>query len=421
MEDQIRLERAQQHFAAGRTDQAIESLLNTKLFRNASLDEARALVEVKVAEDLVSWGRRNAERTVTFGSYKRPSSATDNVFDVEGDSIVSRAIAFNDEDPSVFAIRNATVGFGNGLISTEDGKIIEIAPNWGVQTRKGDRARAAYGALCNRDESDEFLYRRFDRTTSLPEAIYLWVGCKHFGTNLTNLIHVALLREALGDTNLPLVAQKKGMPPRQFELDAIRKMGFANNEIMCVDNRPRTFVEKLWVPHCPITFYPQHVLSCSAGMNIFRDRLGIAKLDEAAAGERIYITRRDAKWRLVEDEDALIAMLRDEFGFRVVEFTGMELDQRLAELARAKIILGPTGQNMFHMMFAPPGCWVAEILPVTHKDGAVRDCIAHLALSMGHKSIRIPCDTRQTDDDWIRWDISVRYRELRTALEFMTQ
>lgn len=414
------IELSQRHFSAGRTDQAIEGLLNTSLFPDKSLDQVRQLVEVKAADDLVPWCRRNGYRSVTFGSHRRPPDGINRIYEVDGDTVTSRPFAINDEDPAVFAIPNATIAAGAGMISTKDGKVIQVASAWGEERKKGAIGKLAYGRLCTRDENDEFLSKRFHRSTTLPEAIYLWVGCKHFGINLINVIHVALLREAVGDTSLPLVAQKKGLPPRQFELDAIRKMGFANNEIIAVDNMPTTFVEKLWVPHCPITFFPNHILSCSAGMNIFRSRLGITTRSSSTRGERIYITRRDAKWRRLEDEASVIAMLRNEFGFRVVEFTGLELEQRLEELANAEIILGLTGQNLFNMMFAPAGCWVGEILPDTHRGAAVRDAIAHMALSMGHQVVRIPCDTRKTDEPWIRWDVAVRNRELRAALKFMT-
>lgn len=419
MEDYM--ESAQGHFSAGRTDQAIECLLNTSLFKDMSLAQIRQLVEVKAADDLLPWCQRNAHPAITFASHKRGPDALNSIREVDGETIVSRPLVINDEDAAVFAIPNATIAAGAGMISTEDGKVIQLAPDWGEERKKGTRARLAYGNLCVRDENDEFLSRRVGRSIALPEAVYLWVGCKHFGINLVNLINVALLREAVGNTNLPLVAQKKGLPPRQFELDAIRKMGFTNNEIITVENRPSTFVEKLWVPYCPITFFPHHIKSCSAGMNIFRRRLGITERSKSTPGERIYVTRKDAKWRVVEDEESLIAMLRSEFGFRVVEFTGLELDQRLEELANAEIILGLTGQNLFNMMFAPPGCWIGEILPVTHKSPPVRDAIGHMALSMGHQVIRIPCDTRKTDESWIRWNVVIRNRELRTALRFLAE
>jgi hypothetical protein len=413
------LERAREHFAAGRTDQAIECLINTASFPEMSSEQIRQLVEVKSVDDLVPWCRRTGTHEVTFESHKRPPNALNSIWEIEGDAIISRTFPINDEDAAVFAIPNATVAAGAGVISTEDGKIIQIAPDWGEEAKTGVRARRAYGGLCVRDENDEVLTKRLPRITSLPEAIYLWVGCRHFGINLVNVINVALLREALGETDLPLVAQRKGMPPRQFELDAIRRMGFTNNQIITVDNRPTTFVEKLWVPYSPITFFPHHILSCSAAMNIFRRRLGITDRSKSTPGERIYVTRRDAQWRLIEDEEAYITMLRRKYDFRVVEFTGLELEQRIEALANAEVILGSTGQNLFNMMFAPPDCLIAEILPVTHKGAAVRDAIAHMGLSMGHRILRIPCDTRQTDEPWIRWNLILRDEALHAGLQFL--
>ena len=416
---EVDMEAVKRHFSAGRFEQAIKCLADIPSFQGMPLEQVRQNVEARSIDYLVEWcGRRGVEKRA-FPPSERPTTTPYHIFEAAKDIVTSRPFAINDEESAVFAIPSATVAAGPGMISTEDGKVIQIAPDWGEERKVGKLGPRTYGNLCVRDGTDEFLSRRLPPSTTLPEAIYVWVGCKHFGINLVNVINVALLRDALGETDLPLVIQKKGMPPRRFELDAIRRLGFEKNQIITTVNKPTTFVEKLWVPHCPITFHPHHILSSSAAMSVFRRRLGIVPRDASKPGDRLYVTRRDATWRLVENEQELIAMLQRDFGFQVVEFTGLELHERLEKLANAEIILGSTGQNLFNMMFAPPGCWIGEILPVTHRGNAVRDAIAHLALSMGHRILRIPCDTRQTDEPWIRWNLSIRNHELQSALRFL--
>jgi hypothetical protein len=404
------LKLVQDHFAAGRTEEAIQQLP----------EQLRRTVEARSIDDLMPWCARNRAETISLEAH-RLRAVPAGFHEVEGDDVIARALIINDNDGAVFAIPNATMAAGHGMISTEDSRVISIASDWGKAWKAGERAALAYRSIVVRPGTDDFLATCVAPTTRLAEAGYLWVGVKHFGINLINLVHMAMLREALGDSDLPLVAQRKGLPPRRFERDAIRKMGFANNEIITIDNAPTTIIDKLWVPHCPITFFPRHIVSCSAGMNIFRRRIGVAERSKSSPGERIYVTRRDAKWRHIEDEGSLIAMLRDEFGFRVVEFTGMELDQRIEALADASIILGSTGQNLFNMMFAPPGCWIGEILPRSHADIAVRDAIAHMALSMGHNLVRIPSDSQATEKEWSRWNIIIRERETRAGVRFLLE
>jgi capsular polysaccharide biosynthesis protein len=80
---------------------------------------------------------------------------------------------------------------------------------------------------------------------------------------------------------------------------------------------------------------------------------------------RLYLTRRSAPTRLVSNNDAVEELLRD-YGFECVEPEQLAFRDQVALFTEAEAIVAPHGAGLTNMLFAPPGCKVADILP-SHK------------------------------------------------------
>lgn len=402
MKDAIKV--VQDHFSAGRVAEAMEVATCSAL-----------PVQLKNIGDLLVWCRENAERTI--GNEAKKSRVVHS-YRVESGAVATSVLELDDAAPLVFMIRDAVVAAGHAMIGTQDGTVLPAVPLWGRTRKKGVLAKHTYGVIAARVGSDEILCERLPEATVIPEGIYASLVSKTFGIKVMMLAGLAMVRQALGDNRLPLVFQKKHRP-QTFELAALRAIGYRDNEVVIVDNAPTTRVERLWVPYLPLTLYPRHIITCSGVTRALRERLSVGS--RRGAGERIYISRRDADRRRVENEDEVIDLIRG-YGFRVIEFTGLDVSARVDALRNAEIVLGPVGSNLFNAVFAPADCWVVEFMPHFYEvDPAIRDSIAHLVLSIGQKYVRVPCDVLQTEAKYTHWNLVAREEDLRVGLDFVAR
>ncbi len=78
------------------------------------------------------------------------------------------------------------------------------------------------------------------------------------------------------------------------------------------------------------------------------------------APRRLWISRRDARLRLLSWEDELLARLP---GFTRVELAGLSPAEQIALAAGADVIAGPHGAGLSHVVFGRPGARVVELFP----------------------------------------------------------
>jgi tetratricopeptide (TPR) repeat protein len=78
--------------------------------------------------------------------------------------------------------------------------------------------------------------------------------------------------------------------------------------------------------------------------------------------ERIYISREQASYRRIVNEEDVICCL-EKFGFRTVKLETMSIAEQAACLAAAKIVVAPHGGGLTNLVFCSPGTKVIEIFP----------------------------------------------------------
>ncbi|MEG4346627.1 tetratricopeptide repeat protein [Microcoleus sp. A003_D6] len=76
--------------------------------------------------------------------------------------------------------------------------------------------------------------------------------------------------------------------------------------------------------------------------------------------ERIYISRQQASYRRIVNEEELIKYL-EKFGFRSVKLETMSVAEQASCLAAAKVVVAPHGGGLTNLVFCSPGTKVIEI------------------------------------------------------------
>lgn len=83
---------------------------------------------------------------------------------------------------------------------------------------------------------------------------------------------------------------------------------------------------------------------------------------ETGGGSRLYISRANATWRRLRNEDEVTAFLQAR-GFRVVYFEQMTLREKAAALRGASVIVSPVGAGLAHIPLARSGSHVVICYP----------------------------------------------------------
>jgi capsular polysaccharide biosynthesis protein len=79
-------------------------------------------------------------------------------------------------------------------------------------------------------------------------------------------------------------------------------------------------------------------------------------------GERLYISREDARDRPLQNEEELAARLA-EFGFRTITSGRLSVDEQISAFAGAKIIVAPHGAGLANVVYCEPGTILYELHP----------------------------------------------------------
>jgi capsular polysaccharide biosynthesis protein len=115
--------------------------------------------------------------------------------------------------------------------------------------------------------------------------------------------------------------------------------------------------------------------------------LRYAPQDEQSRPEKIYISRRSAKRRTVNDETRLIAELQAR-GFHEVLLEKLSLQEQMRTFRAAKFVVAPHGAGLANLTFCQTGGKVIELF----NNGYVHHCFAQLAGLVGMSYIGLCSD-----------------------------
>jgi Glycosyltransferase 61 len=80
----------------------------------------------------------------------------------------------------------------------------------------------------------------------------------------------------------------------------------------------------------------------------------------AGGGRRIFVSRADAAWRRIANEDEVYALLQGH-GFELVKCAEMNVAEQIAAFGQAEMIVGTHGAGLTNLLFCPRGARVVEI------------------------------------------------------------
>ena len=100
--------------------------------------------------------------------------------------------------------------------------------------------------------------------------------------------------------------------------------------------------------------------------------------------ERIYVTRRKAKYRKVANEQDVVALL-EKYGFSVIDFDDMLFWDQVAQMQAAKVLVAVHGAGMANLIFTKPQTQILELLHEYKSPSAYRFPYWIGAETMGRK------------------------------------
>jgi len=238
---------------------------------------------------------------------------------------------------------------------------------------------------------------------------------ENFGHWLLN--HFSRLRHTEEEPALREAPLVVGDDIRPVHRQCLARAGIAPEQIVCLRRGRIAKFGELWVPS---------LLFCgsvgrdgmggglywnSEAIKFIRRRL---RLDFSARPmRRIYVGRKDARWRRLINEAEIVQML-GRFGFEAVDPGAMSLDEQIELAASAQIIVGAFGAGMNLLLFAPEGTPVVEL---KYDLEGLMDINGALTGTLRQPHHEIIGESRRTHPDLLKRDFTVAADRVREVVE----
>jgi capsular polysaccharide biosynthesis protein len=209
--------------------------------------------------------------------------------------------------------------------------------------------------------------------------------------------HYAFNRECIELLEIPLEKIIPASNGSTIQADLLLVPSLINNwEFVDFDGYPH--FQKQWLPSWLRNFYPQFK---SAGCRKNRTR--------------IYISRGDARYRRVANEEDVIDVLRS-FGFVVCTPEKLSLPDQIEAFGAAEIVVAPHGAGLTNISFCPIDAVVLEFFSKHYLDSSYR-----LQSSvLGHRYyFMVDTETRLQSTAPLERDMVVNLTRLRRWLRLL--
>lgn len=148
------------------------------------------------------------------------------------------------------------------------------------------------------------------------------------------------------------------VPPNSadYATATLVQLGFSPEQLLPVTTESAWQVEQLITP----TLKPHNQCLPAADAEFLRARFLPAAGPSFDAPRRLYLSRRDARFRRLQNEPAFRELLLGN-GFVDTTMDGRSVEEQAALIAGAEIIVAPAGAALANLVFASPGCQVIEL------------------------------------------------------------
>ncbi len=158
--------------------------------------------------------------------------------------------------------------------------------------------------------------------------------------------------------------------PAQFHLASLKAAGITEDQL---DRRApgRYRVERLWLP----VRIMEHNNTHPKAFEWLRKRI-LPNVPLTRSGRRVLISRADATWRRMVNEDALMEALAP-WGFERIILGKLSWEDQVRVFAEAELVMGPHGAGMANIVYSPPNATLVEFFTPTLIDNTFVFC-AHV-------------------------------------------
>jgi capsular polysaccharide biosynthesis protein len=130
---------------------------------------------------------------------------------------------------------------------------------------------------------------------------------------------------------------------------------------------------------------------------------------------RIYISRANALYRKVENEDSLLPLL-DKYGFTVIHSETLPVREQIKAFADAGTVVGLHGAGLVNCVFCPPHASVLELYPQYYHDSGHRLLLAALNL----RYFYMVGETPDTSMPPVQENVTIDPDKFEAALKILT-
>jgi hypothetical protein len=144
---------------------------------------------------------------------------------------------------------------------------------------------------------------------------------------------------------------------RPFHKETLERLGYGPQLWIDSDKYPFISAQKLLVPSFPLYWQGRSVvLPPWAGKWVHKN---LSPFLKPPTKKRLYISRRDATYRFVRNENEVVAYLEKK-GFETVTLSGLRSEEQARLFASAETIVAPHGAGLTNLVFCEKGTRVVE-------------------------------------------------------------
>ncbi len=141
-----------------------------------------------------------------------------------------------------------------------------------------------------------------------------------------------------------------------FQRETLANFGIYGEKIIECTKKSHIKARKLIVPSFPGNTFDIPRWTC----DFLRSKFLTDRLEEKTDFKRIYITRSDAQYRKILNEDKVIDFL-DKLGFKSVTLASMTVSEQISLFAGVDVIVAPHGAGLSNIVFCKPGTKIIEL------------------------------------------------------------
>ncbi|AEH61481.1 Capsular polysaccharide biosynthesis protein [Methanosalsum zhilinae DSM 4017] len=231
-------------------------------------------------------------------------------------------------------LKNANVVNENGVVISYDNKVYsDFTYQIGKPIEKND-------VFISYIRKPEYIEGCFATIASSESSGY-------FHWMLECLPRIKLIEDYIDDIDFLIVPD--GL--KKFHIETLDLLGFPEEKLYRIKNSMNIQCENLFVPSLPIRDALMSTWVCEFLRESF--------IPENAADPHrlIYISRKDALYRKIENEEEVEGYLKEK-GFEILQMSKLPFTEQVRACAEAKIVIGPHGAGLTNIVF----CRNAKIL-----------------------------------------------------------